>query len=300
VEASKTRTSTSAEPVAEAQSYEQCGQCGAPVEATQRYCVVCGFHRRHVRDPVSRYLMTATSRTRSGSAARARRRRGAGLGAALLMAVIPIAVGVGVLVGRSSSSGDDKLIAALRAQKPEVVTTAGGGSPTSAGSFASTSLSSDFPLQDGYAVEIQTLPSGGTTHSALAGAEHSAESKGAPHVGVILQSDYRVTPAPPAGAIVIYSGAYKSRAAAVAALAKLSRSFPAAKVIQVRSAAESVAGGGRVIAHTHYGTVHQIVGFHATKTQLAQGAQVVNKIQQTQGKSYVDAQRGLPDQISVP
>ena len=65
-------------------------------------------------------------------------------------------------------------------------------------------------------------------------AEHAATTKGAPHTGLILQRDFRVTPAPPSGAYVIYSGAYKTQAAAAAALAKLHHKFPAAKVIRVQ------------------------------------------------------------------
>jgi hypothetical protein len=308
METSETQAPIAPEPTAAAPPtpapppYDQCGQCGAAVEANQRYCVVCGFHRRHVRDPAATYLMKATSQNRSRSSAPAGRRRSSSVGVALLMAFVPIAVGVGVLVGQSSSGGDDKLIAALRAQKPEVITTAGGGgAAASSGTFASsTSVSSTYPLQSGYAVEIETLPAHGTTRSTVTSAEQAAQSKGAPKVGLILQSDFRVTPAPPSGAFVIYSGAYKSGAEAQAALAKLAKSFHGAKVIRVQSAAESTAGGGQVLAHTQYGTVHQIVGFKATHTQLAQGAAVVKKIQQNQGKSYVDQQRGLPDQISVP
>jgi hypothetical protein len=60
------------------------------------------------------------------------------------------------------------------------------------------------------------------------------------------------------------------------------------------------AGAGKVLSTTSYGTAHQITGFKATPSQLAQGKQIVQHIQQTQGKDYVAAQRGLPDQISVP
>ena len=45
-------------------------------------------------------------------------------------------------------------------------------------------------------------------------AEHADAAKGAPHVGLILQRDFQVTPAPPSGAYVIFSGAYKTQAAA--------------------------------------------------------------------------------------
>jgi hypothetical protein len=277
--------------------YEQCDQCGAALDNGQRYCIVCGTHRRHVRDPAARYLAGATSRARTPARSAApQRRRGASLGTAVVVAVIPLAIGLGVLVGRASTGGDNKLIAALRAQHPQVLT--GATSSTASTQAAGvTTLSSTFPLQSGYAVEIQTLPRSGTTQSSVSSAESAARSKGAHDVGLIVQTQYKVTPAPPSGAYVIYAGAFKTQAAASAELAKLSHSFKGAKVIQVKSLA---AGAGKVLAHTQYGTAHQVTGFHATKTQLAQGAQIVKKIQSTYNKSYVQSQRGLPDQISVP
>jgi hypothetical protein len=299
VEVSETQPIATTVPAPEQAPYDQCGQCGAPVEAKQRYCVVCGFHRRQVRDPVSRYMMRATSHARSGSPRRpGRSRRASSLGAAVLIASVPLAVGLGVLVGRSSNSGDAKLIAALRSQRPAVITAGGGGGASSATYAAS--LRSDFPLKSGYTVELQTLPTAGATNSTVTNAEHAAASKGAAKVGMILQSAFKVTPAPPSGTLVIYSGAYKAKGDATKALAKLSKAFPGARLVRVQAASSGTAGGGKVLAHTQYGVVHQIVGFHATKADLQQGAQVVKKIQQTQGKSYVDAQRNLPDQISVP
>ena len=309
METSETQAPIAPEPIAAAHPtpaappYDQCGQCGAAVEANQRYCVVCGFHRRHVRDPAAGYLMKATAQNRSRSASAGRRRRSSSVGVALLMAFVPIAVGVGVLVGQSSSGADDKLIAALRAQKPEVITTAGGGGGRRR-ELGNVRLL-DLGLEHVSAAERirgRNPDAPGARHHppTVTSAEQAAKSKGAPKVGLILQSDFRVTPAPPSGAFVIYSGAYKSSAEAKAALAKLAKSFHGAQVIHVQSAAESTAGGGKVLAQTQYGTVHQIVGFKVNKTQLAQGAAAVKKIQQNQGKSYVDQQRGLPDQISVP
>src|SRR5579875_1393713 len=82
-------------------AHEQCEQCGAPVEALQRYCVVCGAHRAHAPDPAARFMAAATSRARTEARrAPARtgggvapRRRGAGLGTALVVALIPLGVG---------------------------------------------------------------------------------------------------------------------------------------------------------------------------------------------------------------
>ena len=310
-------------PTTQAQkpAYERCEQCGAPVEQTQRYCVVCGAHRRHVNDPAARYLASATSRTRVAAPSSRPRsavtKRSSGLGTALVLAAIPLAIGLGVLVGHASDNGDERLIAALRSQKPEIITTGGdtsaraaaAGAAAAAAPAASTStvstVTSNFPLQSGYSIELQTLPSHGTNSAAVTSAEQAAEAKGAKNVGVILQSDFKITPAPPAGAYVIYSGAYGAKPEAEEALGKLRQNFPSAQVIQVQAAGTTVSptanvNKAKVLSSTQYGTAHQVVGFHATPAQLAQGKQVVQREQQQQGKSYVDSQRGLPDQISVP
>jgi hypothetical protein len=155
-------------------------------------------------------MSAATSRSRAASSTVVKKsnttrhdRRSYSLGLALALAVIPLAVGLGVLVGRASNSGDDKLIAALRAQKPEVIATGGGTAAAAAATTASGSsaksvvaLESSFPLQNGYAVQLQTLPAS-TPSSAVTKAGHAATTKGAPHTGLILQRDFRVTRTPP-------------------------------------------------------------------------------------------------------
>lgn len=288
---------------ASAGAFEQCDSCGAPVESIQRYCVACGARRRHVADPAARFLAGASARPRRPvpSPASGNARRSPGLGLALILAVIPLAVGLGVLVGRDSTGGDGKLIAALRAQKPQVLASGGSATQAAAGppSTAAASLSSTFPFQTGYAVELQTLSVHGASAASVSRAESDARNKGAKAVGLILPSDFHITPAPPAGSDVIYSGAFRTRAQADAALAKLKRQFKAAKVIAVRSVA-AAAGAGQVLAKTRYGTAHQITGFKATPAALAQGKQVVNRIAKQVGGNYVGSQRNLPDQISVP
>ncbi len=311
-------TTTTSQPSTRAPSpaYEQCEQCGTPVESSQRYCVACGTKRRHVSDPAAQYLAKAKSATRRRTAAPDRPRttrranRSLGLGTALVLAVIPLAVGLGVVIGRSSNNGDDKLIAALKAQKPEIIQTSGGGgsgnaasasTPTSSSSSSAAvvSLSSDFPLQSGYSVELQTLPGHGTTATSVSKAKSAATGKGAKQVGVIVQSDFKVTPAPPSGAYVLYSGAYKTQAQAQQALTKLKAKFASAVVIKVDSANGTVAGAGKTLTKTRYGTAHQIAGFKPTQAQVNQGSQAVSKIQSQAGKNYVNSQRGLPDVIVV-
>lgn len=289
-----------------ASPYERCDECGAPVDKAQRYCVSCGARRRHVRDPAARHLSgTASKARRTPPPQRAARKSSSSLGLALMLAVIPLAVGVGVLLGRSSTNGDAKLIAALRAQKPEVITAGGGTSGTTqaqAPSSTATSVAavtSTFPLSTGYTVELETLPAHNATGAGVGKAEQAARAKGAKSVGLILQSDFKVTPAPTAGAAVIYSGAYRTRGEAEQALGRLKSHFPGAKVIAVGTSATATASG-KVLSKTAYGSAQQITGFKATPSQLAAGQQAVDKVAKKIGGSYVNSQRGLPDQISVP
>jgi hypothetical protein len=291
--------------------YEACEQCQAPVDVHQRYCVECGAHRRHVYDPAARFLSGATSRSRT--AARIARgpaepkKRGPGLALALVLAAIPVAVAAGVLIGGRGEDSNSKLLAALRAQKPTVVNVSGGGAAsgaatsTSGGGGSATAspvvrVTSSFALQQGYAVELQTLPGSGTTRAKVAAAERHARSRGATAVGLISQADFQITPAPPAADYVIYSGQYHSSADATAALAKLKHSFPGAKVIAVRP----VGSSSKVLSTTSYGSAHQVSGFKPSASQLASGAQEVKKVSKEINNSYVKSQQGLPDSISVP
>jgi hypothetical protein len=291
-------------PPSDPPQYELCEQCAAPLDDHQRYCVVCGTRHKLAVDPAARLLATATSRARSASAPAVagrqavRRRRSPGLGTAVVLAVIPLAVGIGVVVGRSGNGADSKLIAALRAQKPEVVTVGGAATPTDASTTtASAPLASTFSLQQGYAVELQTLPSS-TTGTKVSAAEKAARAKGASAVGLISQSDFSVKPSPPHGAYVLYSGQYTSSSAAHAALAKLKHAFPSATVISVKSAASG--GASKVVANGKYGAVHQLAPSKPSSASLAQGKQIVNRESKEQSKNYVNSQKNLPDVIAVP
>jgi hypothetical protein len=291
-------------------AHEQCDQCGAAVERNQRYCVACGAHRRHVRDPAAQYLATRTGRARSSAGARppgTPRKGTSSLLTAVIVAAVPLAIALGVLVGRSSNNSDAKLLAALRNQKPQVVTTAATGTTATDASATGSSngtVSSTFPLQSGYAVELQTLPGAGTATAQIASAETAARAKGAPEVGLIVQTQYTVTPKPASGAYVVYAGAYKTKAQASQELAKVKGKFPKAMVIEVTStstgSANATASGAKVVARTKYGVVHNVVGYHPNAAAEKAGGQIVNKIQHEMGKSYTNAQKGLPDVIPVP
>jgi hypothetical protein len=158
------------------------------------------------------------------------------------LALLALVLVIGVLIGRSSTSPSPKTAAA-----PQVITVQG-GAPAATGTTPSAatpaaSITEDWPSgQSGYTIELQTVPKAGATTDSVGAAKTAATGKGATAVGVLdaanysgLGSDY-----------VIYSGNYPSQAKADAALAKLKKAFPTAKVIHVTSSsgAASAAGGG--------------------------------------------------------
>jgi hypothetical protein len=301
----------SAGEAAKAVSYDPCDNCGAPLDERQRYCVACGTRRKHAEDPAARFLTAATRRERSaavtaGVPVTARTRQRASVATIALIAAIPIAVGVGVMVGRSSSGGDGKLIAALRVQKAPVIqysgspgagTSVAAGTSTSTSTSTSTQLGSDFPLQQGFSVELKPLAAS-TDQAAADKAEKAARAAGASTVGLIAQQDFRLSPKPPAGDYVLYSGHYKTRFAAQSALGKLKHKFPGAVVIEVHAASGSATGSSPALTHTSFGTAHKVTGFKPNSQALSQGAQVAKQDSHSTGKAASGV--GLPDQVAVP
>lgn len=296
-------------PTSGGPTYEPCVGCGAPLDERQRYCLTCGTRRRNANDPAARFLSTATRRQRNpmvvSRPGAAPRRRGASLATALAVAAIPAALGVGVLIGRSSNNNDASLLAAVKADRsPVVAASTNSGAATGSSSAASSSGSgggvshpvSTYSLTRGYAVQLSTLPSSSTA-AAAAKVERAARAKGAPSVGAIAQSDFQVTPRPPAGAYVIYSGTYPSQSAAQDALKKLKHSFPAAKIISVRSHSAASAAAP-VLSKTHFGSAHRVSSYKPSSSALSQGANVAKQDSHTTGKAASGS--GLPDVVAVP
>jgi hypothetical protein len=285
----------------EGRQFLLCEQCQAPVDRDQRYCVRCGARQSHARDPATSYFATAARSRRMGAPQQRPEGFLRGPASALFLVLLPLGVGIGVLVGRSgSSNNNDKLIAALQKEQPVVASAPTTGVPATAASSGASSgnLASDFALQRGFAIELSTLPIQGTTQASVTRAEQEARAKGASQVGLINPKDFKLTPAQSTSSYVIFSGQFKTRGEAVKALAKLKSHFPGAEVIAVAPVA-AAAAAAPVIAHTAYGTVHKIAGSRPTPQQVQQDKQVVQRINHTVGKSYVQAQRGLPDTIVV-
>ena len=98
--------------------YESCQECGAPLDRQQRYCVNCAARRSDASNPASRYFAAASRQRRLARAPadpERSSRSGTGRAAAVFFfALLPIAVAIGVVVGRTGSGDEDKLLAALR------------------------------------------------------------------------------------------------------------------------------------------------------------------------------------------
>ena len=58
--------------------------------------------------------------------------------------------------------------------------------------------------------------------------------------------------------------------------------------------------GGKVVARTRYGVAHEISGFKPTKAKINSDRKLVQNINKSIGKNYLQAQRNLPDTIVVP
>jgi len=107
---SRTITDSTGTALEEADTFLRCDQCHAPVDSHQRYCVICGAHRRDVPDPAARYLNQASARARAAvrvaqarANGRSAKRRVVGFGTAALIALIPAAGIAGYAIGDSGS-----------------------------------------------------------------------------------------------------------------------------------------------------------------------------------------------------
>lgn len=188
--------------------YEPCEECGAPLDAQQRYCVQCAARRGNGANPSSRYFASMSKRarrplqqrtTKSGPGSRA--------AAVAFFALLPIAVALGVVVGRTGSDGnDDALLQALREGDVPAVASAG-ASPVAAA------------------------------------AANGSNAK----------------------------GAKKGKGAA----------------------------GGKVVAQTNNGNVHQVTGFEPTKGKVEEDTKIVESNVKQAGATYIKAQQNLPDVVVI-
>ena len=188
----------------------------------------------------------------------------AGVGLAVLF------LGVGVLIGRSGA-GDQQVAA-----KPTVVRVAGTGAPTAAGTAkpaSATTVKSDWPAgKEGWTVQLQELPKDDA--STVAAAKEAATKKGAPDVGLLDTDEFESLPP---GNYVVYSGRFDSKAKAGAALSKLKKDFPKAKVLHVGASTPTIGGA-----------------------QAQADKAAVQQLDNLSGSDYAKQSRKLPDTLALP
>ena len=62
-----------------------------------------------------------------------------------------------------------------------------------------------------------------------------------------------------------------------------------------KAKASSKGGGGKVVAHTSNGTVHEVTGFKQTKQKTEEDTAIVAENPEQSGENYIKAQQNLPD-----
>lgn len=216
---------------------EPCASCGAPLAADQRYCLECGTRRAGPRVAYGDLLTRRASPPPALAGARVpggappSHMRSTGFNVALGLGVLLLALGVGVLIGNGGDSAPNV------AATPQVLTVGG----AAAGGTANTAVTSDWPDgQDGWTVQLQTLPATSTNAAAVAAAKTAAQGKGAADVGALHSDDFSSLDP---GSYVVYSGVFDTKKAATTALTGLKAKFPGAKVMQVSSGGSSSASG---------------------------------------------------------
>jgi hypothetical protein len=125
-------TTPTAAPTKAPNGYEPCEECGAQLDAQQRYCVECGARRGNGANPASRYFATMSKRARRPATGPPRRPPASRAAAVGFFALLPIAVALGVVVGRSDSGGSDEaaLLKALKNGEAQAATAAAGAGAT--------------------------------------------------------------------------------------------------------------------------------------------------------------------------
>ena len=142
-----------------------------------------------------------------------------------LLVALLLALGIGVLIGRGARGPEP----VARAPVVNVSAAPAAGAPT-----ATAPVVSDWPAaKEGWTIQLSALPATATA-AQLAQAKQDAAAAGATAVGALRSDEFAALPA---GQIVVYSGAFSSKASATKALKPLRASFPQATVVHVSTTA---------------------------------------------------------------
>jgi hypothetical protein len=87
----------------------------------------------------------------------------------------------------------------------------------------------------------------------------------------------------------------RAEAAEASAPATAAATSTPAKKDKPGKAKDSAGGGGKVVAQTDNGTVHQVTGFKPTKQKTEEDTELVQANPEQAGENYIRAQQNLPD-----
>jgi hypothetical protein len=218
----------------------------------QKYCLECGRRKGDPRVDFGKYLVNGPAAAGPPAppveetpppaavppADNRPEREVTPLMAAAGLAAFAIILLLGVTLGRLGGGSDT----------PQVV--AATGTPTTAtapstaiapGTGTEVSLEIDWPEgQEGWTVEIATLPKDASDPAAVEATQADLVSRGASEAGVLDSDQFASLPP---GNYVFYSGVFETKADAQNELKAIEASFPDAQVVQVSSEAITVGGG---------------------------------------------------------
>jgi hypothetical protein len=93
--------------------------------------------------------------------------------------------------------------------------------------------------------------------------------------------------------------ALRRQDAAVASTYAGTTAGTATKKAKAKNVAKSSKGGGKVVAQTSNGAVHQVTGYKPSQKKVEEDTKLVESNPEQTGKGYIEAQQNLPDVIVV-
>jgi hypothetical protein len=214
---------------------EPCATCGALLAADQRYCLSCGERRARTRVPFPAPAPPVVAAAAPPPPPRPR----APLPSSALSALYGLAgagaLALGLLVG-ILLMGDDTPAPVVAAATPAAAVAAQPTAaapvttPTPEATIAAT-FTPDWPAgQNGWTIQLKTLPKDGTAPEAIATAKADATGQGATGVGALDSDTFASLDG---GNYVIYSGVSTTKKAAEDVFSTLQANFPDASVVEV-------------------------------------------------------------------